>query len=73
MQKFLLERGKSSFREGRCDQQKTYDNETGENTSGQGPIFIQGWQMHLEYKEHRTDEWIGGVGACAQACKRRTK
>ena len=24
----------------KSDQQKTYDNETGEHTSGQGPIFI---------------------------------
>ena len=77
MQKFLLERGESSlesfFREGRCNQQKTYDNKTGEHTSGQGPIFIQDWQTHLEYKEHRADEWIGSIGVCAQAHKKRTK
>ena len=64
MQKFLLERGRSSL-EGRCNQQKTYDNETGEHTSGQGPIFIQDWQTHLWNKEYGTDEWIGDVGACA--------
>ena len=33
--------------EGKDNQQKTYDNETGECTSGQGPIFIQDWQVHL--------------------------
>ena len=37
--------------EHRSDQQKTYGNETGEHTSGQGPIFIQDWQAHLGNKE----------------------
>ena len=55
----------------RCNQQKTYDNKTGEHTSGQGPIFIQDWQMHLWNKEYRADEWIRDVRVCAQACKRR--
>ena len=69
MQKFLLERGRSSL-EGRCNQQKTYDNETGEHASGQGPIFIQDWQMHLKYKEHGANEWIGGIGVCGTVCTR---
>ena len=45
-------REKRSFSlEGKDNQQKTYDNETGEHTSGQGPIFIQDWQAHLGNKE----------------------
>ena len=36
--------------EGKDNQQKTYDNETGEHTSRQRPIFIQDWQAHLENK-----------------------
>ena len=59
--------------EGKDNQQKTYDNETGERTSGQGPIFIQDWQAHLGNKEYGSDKWIGDVGVCAQACKRGTK
>ena len=53
--------------EGKDNQQKTYDNETGERTSGQGPIFIQDWQAHLGNKEYGPDKQIGDVGACAQA------
>ena len=61
-------REKSGFSlEGKDNQQKTYDNETGEHTSGQGPIFIQDWQVHLGNKEYRPNRWIGDVGACAQA------
>ena len=30
--------------ESKYNQQKTYDNETGEHTSGQRPLFIQDWQ-----------------------------
>ena len=59
--------------EGKDNQQKTYDNETGEHTSGQGPIFIQDWEVHLGNREYRLDKWIGDVGVCAQACKGRTK
>ena len=72
MQKFWLERERS-FLEGRDNQQKTYDNETGEHRSGQGPIFIKDWQAHLGNKECRSDKQVRDVGACAQACKRRTK
>ena len=53
--------------EGKDNQQKTYDNETGEHTSGQGPISIQDWQAHLGNKEYGPDKRIGDVGACAQA------
>ena len=53
--------------EGKDNQQKTYDTETGECTSGQGPIFIQDWQVHLGNKEYRPSKQIGDVGACAQA------
>ena len=53
--------------EGKDNQQKTYDNKTGERTSGQGPIFIQDWQVHLGNKEYGPDKQIGDVGACAQA------
>ena len=53
--------------EGRDNQQKTYDNETGECTSGQGPIFIQDWQAHLGNKEYGPNKWIRDVRACAQA------
>ena len=59
--------------EGKDNQQKTYDNETGECTSGQGPIFIQDRQAHLGNKEYGPDKRIGDVGACAQACKGGTK
>ena len=38
------------YLEGRCNQQKTYDNQTGEHTSGQEPIFIQDWQTHWSTK-----------------------
>ena len=58
---------------GKDNQQKTYDNKTGEHTSGQGPIFIQDWQAHLGNKEYGPDKQIGDVRACAQACKRGTK
>ena len=47
----VQERREFCLREHRSDQQKTYDNETGEHTSGQGPIFIQDWEAHLENKE----------------------
>ena len=53
--------------EGKDNQQNTYDNETREHTSGQGPIFIQDWQANLGNKEDRPDKWIGDVGVCAQA------
>ena len=67
-------REKKSFSlEGKDNQQKTYDNETGEHTSGQGPIFIQDWQAHLGNKEYGPDKWIRDLRACAQACKRRTQ
>ena len=59
--------------EGKDNQQKTYDNKTGEHTNGQGPIFIQDWQMHLWNKEYGADKQVGGVGACAQARKGRTQ
>ena len=45
--------------EGKDNQQKTYDNETGECTSGQRPIFIQDRQAHLGNKG--TDP-INGLG-----------
>ena len=48
--------------EGKDNQQKTYDNETGECTSGQGPIFIQDWQVHLGNKEYRPGKQIGMSG-----------
>ena len=51
--------------ESRGNQQKTYDNETGEHTSGQRPLLIQDWQTHLENKERGSDKRVGGVGACA--------
>ena len=67
-------RGKKGFSlEGKDNQQKTYDNETGECTSGQGPIFIQNWQAHLGNKGYEPDKRIGDVGVCAQACKGGTK
>ena len=59
--------------EGRDNQQNTYDNKTGEHTSGQGPIFIQDWQVHLGNKEYGSNKQVGDVGACAQACKKGTK
>ena len=59
--------------EGKGNYQKTYDKETGEHTSGQGPIFIQDWQVHLGNKEYRLDKQIRDVRACAQACKGRTE
>ena len=64
---------RSFFLEGKDNQQKPYDNETGEHTSGQGPIFIQDWQVYLGSKEYGSDKQVGDVGACAQACKMRTK
>ena len=70
VQKFWLEREEEFFKD---NQQKTYDNETGEHKSGQGPIFIQDWQVHLGNKEYGHDKWVRDVGVCAQACKRRTK
>ena len=67
-------REKRSFSlEGKDNQQKTYDNETGERTSGQGPIFIQDWQAHLGNKEYGPNKQIWDVRVCAQACKGRTK
>ena len=51
--------------EGKDNQQKTYDNETGEHTSRQGLIFIQDWQAHLGNKEYGSDKQVGDVRACA--------
>ena len=64
---------KGSSLEGKDNQQKTYDNETGEHTSGQGPIFIQDWQVHLGNEEYGPDKWIGDARACTQAWKRGAK
>ena len=47
----LVQRREFFLREHKSDQQKTYDNKTGEHTSGQRPLFIQDWQAHLENKE----------------------
>ena len=69
---YLREKGSFSL-EGKDNQQKTYDNKTGEHTSGQGPIFIQDWQANLGNKEYGPDKRVRDVGAYAQACKRRTK
>ena len=52
VQKFWLRERRRGFSlEGKDNQQNTYDNETGEHTSRQRPIFIQDWQAHLENKE----------------------
>ena len=56
-------REKRSFSsEGKDNQQKTYDNETGEHTSGQGLIFIQDWQVHLGNKSMEPINRLGMSG-----------